>query len=185
MKKTLLFAAMTACLLAGCSKTSINTKTGKIDCQSISYTTDLNHRNSMSYTLNRASVFEYKSANGSKIYLSANYYSVILYENAYDKTWITYNSPSLIGYLDVEQLYYYDLDSSTIDCVVKYSQYKGKDDKDSEGRSLNHLSAYSCASKGYYTTDTIIKGITDNTLERHSYIKLGDNAIVSYTPRIS
>ena len=68
MKKTLLFAAMAACLLAGCSKTSINTKTGKIDCLSISYTTDLNHSSTMYYELSYARVYEFKSENGSSIY---------------------------------------------------------------------------------------------------------------------
>ena len=185
MKKTLLFAALSILLLTGCSKTSVNTKTGKINCQTISYTTDLNHRDSMSYSFNRASVYEYNSGNGSKIYASSGYFNITMYENQYDENGTKFGNPVLIGYLVVEHLYYLDLDSSTIDCVEKYSQYKGNDDKGSNGTTLNHSNAYACAAKGYYTTGSIMKGVTDSSLERHSYIKLGVNAVVSYTPMIS
>ena len=186
MKKTLLFAALSILLLTGCSKTTVNTKTGSVDCQSISYTVDQNHNSSLEYRLDYVYVGEFKSESGAVIYASNTYGYLNVYENAYTSNVTTYSYVRTVGCLNVEQIYILDLDSLTIDCVTKYSKYLGDLDKDQNNNPLNHNEAYQCASKGFYLGNgKLIKGITDTSLERHSYIKLGVNAIVSYTPRIS
>lgn len=187
MKKTLLFAALAACLLAGCSKTAVNTKTGKIDCSYISYTVDQNHTDSFQYNLSYVFAAEYKSESGAVIYGNANFGLIYLYNNPYTDQSTTFERTRIIGCLCYEWIYYLDLDSLTIDCLTKFSKYQGDIDKDYYGNPLNHNEAYQCALKGFYSggSSNVVKGITDNTLERHSYIKLGDNTIVHYTPRIS
>ena len=114
-----------------------------------------------------------------------NFSEIRVYDNAYTSKHTKYSMNRYIGNLNMERIYYLDLDSMTIDCVAKYSQYKGYRENTNQSDDLNHNEAYLCASKGYYLDSRVIKGTTDNTLERHSYIKLGDNTIVSYTPRIS
>lgn len=186
MKKSLLLAALAACLLTGCSKTAVNTKSGKIDCSYISYTVDQNHTNSLQYNLSYVYAAEYKSEKGDIVYGNYNNGSIKLYDNPYTENATIYSFVRVIGCLSYEQIYILDLESVTVDCVTKFGKYQGDINKDLSGNALNHNEAYQCASKGFYSgSGKFIKGITDSSLERHSYIKLGDNTIVHYTPRIS
>lgn len=123
-----------------------------------------------------------------------------VFESRYKEQYSIYTFYSFIGWLTVEYNYYYNLDKNIIDCETKWSQYlyeksPGEEKGDNE-------KAYRCAKEGYFyiransypghpvmlpedSTSgnpyyTLKKDREESSLERHSYIRIGKENMVSY-----
>jgi hypothetical protein len=193
---------MIACLLlmsvaplCSCSDYQKNTS-GIVECSSISIS-GLSYK----YKASTSNVYEYTSSDDEKkIYTNfANknnndeYISLHVYANSLTNDYTVYNYSGLVGKILLEKKYFLDLDKNIIRENEKYSEclyLLNDDDKKSDNEK-----AYKCAKDNYYTTynysnyypsyyssyydlylDTEEKG-----LERNSYIKIGNDATVTYT----
>ena len=74
------------------------------------------------------------------------------------------------------------------DMAVLRVVYEGK----SGGDPYDNPKAYQCAKSGYYiiyfnfNAPTVVrKSLEDTSLERHTYIQIGDSSVVAYTPKLS
>lgn len=188
MKK--FFLLMMSCLtLCGCSPTA-NQNHGIIDCLSI-------HLSSPStyyyYSTSTSPVYEYINASGERLYLGLNKYSeIIVHPNQYSNTYVKYNFSRIVGYLNMETNYYLDVEKRVIDVETKWTENK----REMSDATLNNGEAYRCAKRGYiafstdyyynysYSSNGVYLDSVDTSLERHSYILLGNDTLVSYTPKI-
>ena len=196
MKKIkLIYLPLLAICLVGCSNNDHSGGKGVIDCYSIRVTNGGSTVFSETYYAGYATVYEYKSAEGKTIYtgLGNADTSVYVYADRYTNTAVTYNYSRFVGYLTVENNYYLNLDSRTIDEEIKWSEYKYESNPTTnypDGTTPNNKEAYSCAKKGYYnaagglySTTNIRLDMNESSLERHTYIKLGDDSIITYVAK--
>lgn len=190
MKKLVgLFTVAILLILCSCSTNKTN---GVIDCYSIKVTSGGKSIN-QTYNASTARVYEYKSANGDSIYTSAELYSydyqsdsttykLKVYADRYTSDYIEYTYSKFIGWLTVENNYYLDLDNRTIDSEVKYSEYLYA--KNPDNSAADNKKAYECAKNNYYiisgSTYVLRLDLEEKGLERHTYTKLGDDAIIEY-----
>ncbi len=197
-------------LLSGCGKTNLKSLvTGKIDCFSISVTNGGTKIFSEEYSSSYNGVYEYRDNEGKSIFLShhligtsSNYGTseeaeIHVFESRYKEQYSIYTFYSFIGWLTVENNYYYDLDENIIDCETKWSQYLYEKDPGEE--KGDNEKAYQCAKNCYFQINTIgypfllpkdsssgnfyytlKKDREESSLERHSYIHLGKDDMVSY-----
>ena len=211
MKKRILIPLFVlAGFLPSCGKTNLKSLiTGKIDCFSISVTNGGTKIFSGEYNSSYSGVYEYKNNEGKSIFLSnhlfgsSSYYGtseeaeIHVFESRYKEQYSIYTFSSFIGWLTVENNYYYDLDENIIDCETKWSQYlyekaPGEEKGDNE-------KAYRCAKEGYFLANannypillpkdsssgklyyTLKKDREESSLERHSYVRIGKDGMVSY-----
>lgn len=156
------------------------------------------------YSESYSRVYEYKNSEGKCLYTSyyrektedlGNYevtspVELKVYKEKYSNNFETYKFSDFIGYLTEEHIYYYNKTKKMVDVVIKYSEYKHETDpSDKKG---DNSKAFKCAKKGYYTDIDYISYFSsenycdfklydlDGSLERHSYIALGDDANVEY-----
>ena len=191
MKKgCLLFLALLT--LASCSGSGTSGKnTGVIECQNL----NIYGNNTYNYSEEIMRVCEFKSANNDKIYTSyAEAGSVInLYQDRYSVDYVSYNYSGFIGFITMEQHIYLDLDKRIVDLQTNYVECKYQNlEEKSGGDPYDNPKAYQCAKSGYYiiyfnfNAPTVVrKSLEDTSLERHTYIQIGDSSVVAYTPKLS
>lgn len=207
--RKLILLSLTAICLAGCSSNGVNNgaaggTSGKIDCYSISVTEGGQTVFTGTYSAGYSAVYEYKSADGKKIYTSNHfrYYdystsrqndSIIrAYPDKYTSEFKEYSFSKFVGFLTRENNYYLDLGARTIDAKTKWSEYKYTTDPTtvSEGTS-NNKEAFNCAKSNYYQNlsdygyqyITLRLDLTESTLERHTYTMLGEDSVITYTAK--
>lgn len=169
-----------------------------IDC----YTIDVRNGTSTiskKYYLSYSKVYEYKSSKGDCIYTDEHSIRdgkdvvILAYDNKYKSEYIEYSYVGFVGWLTLEDNYYLDLDNSIIDSERKWSEYL-YDKNPSDEEIANNKKAYECASKnyyygfGYYAINKIDDNyycnlqtdMLENSIEKHKYIKLGDNSTIEY-----
>ena len=188
MKK--LFLLMMSCLtLCGCSPTANQTH-GVIDCLEI---TIASIGVPFEYKVSTSPVYEYADATGKTLYLDfkSTSSSVHVFADHLKDDFIEYRFNKIVGYLAMESNYYLDIDKRIIDSETKYSECK----LDLKDLSNDNSEAYRCAKRGYYTSVistnsgaahyyALYLNLADSSLERHSYIVLGNDTLFTYTPRI-
>ena len=177
LNKLPLLLLLCATFLSGCGSS-------QIDCHSIKiYGSD---DDSFFYQSSSLGVYEFVSDNNKKIYCIDDNYTKPLevYKDISDNKPVVYNYSRFVGYLLAENNYYLDLNKRQIDCEFKISEYKDGVSVNEE-RPVNNKEAYRCALKGYYDGGFNVLYLKDDKirLERHSYIQLGDNDRVEYTPK--
>ena len=208
MKKTLTAGLlMLSCVLCGCSNggTTAQTK-GTVDGYSIRVTNGGSSIFSGTYNASYSRVYEYKNSIGDSIYTNYrivcyNYDTgvpndavIYSYKDRYTNEYVEYSYVGFIGWLTVENNYYLNLDDRIIDSETKWSEYLYSSNP-SEDKADNKK-AYQCAQKNYYQVSTkgyndangksfypLKMDITEKTLERHSYTKLGEDCVITYTAK--
>lgn len=202
----LLFAALG---LAGCSgNNGAGGMSGKVDCYSIKVVEGASAVFSGTYSVSYSRVYEYKSEDGKKIYLSNHFIhldssdyklkesTIKVYPSKYTDDFIEYSYSRFVGFLTMENNYYLDLGARTIDSEVKWSEYKFTSDPvtTSEGVSDNK-EAYNCAKSNYYYYADyqypfdrsefipLRPDLTESSLERHTYTMLGQDSVITYTAK--
>ena len=170
-------------LLCSCSKKVVSS--GVVDCNSVSVSSEGKSVFSANYSKGMAPVYEYKNTEDEVIYSSIDktYYSnsIKMYNNDYDENnYETYYYSEFIGYLLVETNCYLDLDKNVIEIETIYSQYPVHYSGTADGEETDNDKAFECAKQGYYTNLEIIKGKTEKGLVRKTYVKLGDDSVISY-----
>ena len=206
MKSKILMLLIATLGMAGCSSNSAaGGTTGKVDCYSIRVTEGGSSVFSATYSAGYSLVYEYKSADGKKLYSASHIYYIDYntstqkdaviraYPDKYTNDYTEYSFSRFVGFLTRENNYYLDLGARTIDSETKWSEYKYANDPTtvSEGAS-NNKEAYSCAKSNYYQDIgsssyqeyvTLRLDLTESSLERHSYTMLGEDSIVTYTAK--
>jgi len=198
--KKVLFLLIPTLLMCGCSSGAGGTS-GRIDCSVIQVSSWGKVVFNGNYSASAVGVYEYKDDSGNKLYLNTRFkyqepssgsYRVgdselRVYKTRYETEYVPYTFSSFIGWLLAENNYYFDLGSRTIDSELKFSEYLYRENPSSE--SADNKAAIAAARKGYYLSS--VSGYTNNYvelrldlvekgLERHAYIQLGSDAIVSY-----
>ena len=187
--KKLFLLLMSSLTLCGCSPTANQTH-GVIDCLEI---TIASIGVPFEYKVNTSPVYEYADATGKTLYLDfkSTSSSVHVFADHLKDDFIEYRFNKIVGYLAMESNYYLDIDKRIIDSETKYSECKF----DLKDLAINNSEAYRCAKRGYYTSVTSINSgaahyfalyldLADSSLERHSYISLGNDTLFTYTPKI-
>ena len=191
MKSKILVLFIATVGLVGCSNSDHSGGKGVIDCYSIRVTNGGSTVFTGNYYAGYATVYEFKSADGKTIYTGQGVSdsSINVYADRYTNTYVTYTFSRFVGYLTVENNYYLNLDSRTIDSEVKWSEYKYESNPSTAYPDANNKEAYSCAKKGYYENIGYGSGsnlrldLTESSLERHTYTKLGDDSIITYVTK--
>lgn len=193
MKSKLLVLLIATISLVGCSKNDHSGGKGVIDCYSIRVTNGGNTVFQQSYSVSYSAVYEYKTVEGKTVYTGLGEADFIyVYANRYTNTSVVYSYSRFVGYLTVENNYYLNLDSRTIDSEIKWSEYKYESNPSTDypdGNTPNNKEAFSCAkkgyyqNKGYYSNDPIRLDLDQSSLERHTYTKLGDDSIITYVAK--
>ena len=191
-----------ATCLVSCS--SAGGTIGKVDCYRITVyeggSTIFNATYSASYTR----VYEYKSADGDKLYTSSrvgymNYDSyattdaiIRAYPNRYTNDYKEYTFSRFVGFLTCEYNYYLNLGDRIIDSEIKWSEYKYENDPSElkSGETANNKEAFNCAKKNYYQDFysgseyvSLRLDLAESSLERHTYTMLGDSSVITYTAK--
>ncbi len=203
MKGKIIFGLRLSCCLFGCSSNA----SGIIECYTIEVTSGGKSVLNKTYSSSSGKVYEYRNENGDSIYLSSNvkgtdyYYSnsddqdaeIRVFKDRYTTKYTTYTYLGFIGFLTIEQNYYYNTIRKIIDCETKCSEYRYE--KNPDDLQANNPKAYACAKQGYYKVNSttqskdastkkfyypLILDLEDKSLVRHTYIKLGEDSIVSY-----
>ena len=204
MRKLILLSLAAICL-AGCSSNGTAGRTsGTIDCYSIRVTEGGATVFSETYSAGYSKVYEYKSADGEKIYTSTYFHyfdsntptqndSIIrAYPDKYTSEFKEYSFSKFIGFLTRENNYYLDLGARTIDEETKWSEYKYSTNPTFVYEDTpNNKEAFNCAKSNYYQDFsgynsqyiTLRLDLTESTLERHTYTILGENSIIAYTAK--
>ncbi len=180
-------------VLCGCDL-SKNTS-GIIDCYSINVDyTDSSNDDNYNYNVSYSSVYEYKDEDGHLLY-SGGYYTngIKVYNTRYDAKSVAYKYTGFIGFLTYENNYYLNLNKMIIDEEIKYSEYLYEAEPEntkSYQENPNNKLAFQCAKKGYYKVDSysnntgiIYLDMSESSLSRHTYVKLGSDVTVTYTPK--
>lgn len=208
MMKTSLFL-LPLCVLASCGELKLAEKDvkGVIDCQSIDVSTSSGKSLSFRYGIDYSMVYEYKSDDGKLLYFSNRYtksvfdsesnkyidvdHSIKVYPSRYKSDFDYYRFNRFVGYLTYERNYLLDLDLNIIDSEAKYSEYLFENNPN-ETLEANNPEAYEKAKTGYYTYTYggyggeyayIYLDMAESSMSRHSYIKLGDDCVITYKPK--
>ena len=197
-------------MLILCSCVKVDHTKGVIDCYSISVTEGGSNVFSGTYRESSVEVHEYKSEKGDSIYTNwkwnKNYYDgtpqsypIRVYADRYTSEYTEYSYVGFVGWLSVEQCYYFDIDNNTIDAVTKYTEYRNSTNP-SQDREADNKQAFRCAKKNYYLEESasfaydlnrdpdtgwsyyysLKEDIVEKGLEKHTYRKLGEDSIVEY-----
>ena len=188
MKKALLLPLVSLFLLAGCSNVDMNT--GKTDGSGIVDCFQLKANSATyDYSVGHANVRCFKSSAGRTFYTnSLGYYNTsydkqVLYvlETRFDTKATTYFFEEEIGMVTVERNVYLDIEKRLIDLETKILPYKGP----SGSNEFNPAAVYSTIKDNYYLTDsyTICLETSFKSMERHSYVKCGDDVTFAYTAK--
>lgn len=205
MKNTILFL-LPLCVLTSCGEPKLAEKDvkGVIDCHSIQVSSSSGKALEFSYYNSRSEVYEYKNDDGKLLYFSNRYikqtldsesnkyinvdYSIKVYPSRYKSDFDYYRFNRFVGYLAYERNYLLDLDLNIIDCETKYSEYLFENNPN-ETLEANNPEAYEKAKTGYYTYTNgyeyayIYLDMAESSMSRHSYIKLGDDCVITYKPK--
>ena len=188
------------------SNSNAGSNKGKVDCYSIEVKSGGSNVFRANYQSLSSSVYEYKSNDGSAIYLNNRLtYSYINgsgevvnadmvvrgYPSRYKSEFITYHYSRLVGYLTNEKNYILDLGARTIDCENKWSEYLYDKNPDTTVDSISNPEAYRCAKRAYYVVNSygssefyeIKLDLVESGLDRHSYIQLGDDCVITYVTK--
>ena len=206
MKRNVLVLSIVALGLIGCSgKSGAGGTRGKVDCYSIRVTEGGSTVFNATYSASFSTVYEYKSADGKKLYTSTHliFYNyndstakdktIRAYSNKYTNDYTEYTFSKFVGFLTKENNYYLDLGAKTIDSEIKWSEYKYASDPTTiaDGPSDNK-EAYRCAKSNFYTDltggsyeayATLRLDLVESSLKRHTYTLLGEDSSISYTAK--
>lgn len=167
-----------------------------IDCYSITVLSGGKAIFQESYSSSSSFVYEYYNYNGVYIYTDFceyPYYNptddekkkadIIVYPDKDSETKLVYTYSRKVGSVRKEENYYYNSSTKTIDAETEFSKEADQEE------------AYRCIKKGgYYVLDylygkrieysgngyVIRQDRTEKSLERHYFVELGDDSIVSY-----
>lgn len=189
-------------LLCGCSSNQEKTAPakGKIDCSYISVENSGHNVFYGSYGSDHSPVYAYKSADSEMIYANQGFstsgeekFVLSVYKDKYSKEHKEFVFDGFVGWLTLESNYYLDLDTRTIDCETKYSEYLYDENPDGEKAEADNKKAFACAKKGYY--QTLINFYRDengnfygelrtysspSALVSHKYISVGSDSVITY-----
>lgn len=188
MKKALLLPLVSLFLLAGCSNVDMNTgKTdgsGIVDCfklkaDSATYDYSVGHANVRCFKSSSGRIFytnvlgEYDSSQEKRF--------LRVFETRFDTKSTTYFFEEEIGMVTVEKNVYLDIEKRLIDLETKILPYKGP----TGSNEFNASAVYSTIKDNYYLTDsyTICLETSFKSMERHSYVKCGDDVTFVYTAK--
>ena len=109
-----------------------------------------------------------------------------MYKTRYATQYVSYTYSSFVGWLLFENNYYLDLSSKTIDSEEKYSEYLYG--KNPTNETADNKAAIAAAKTGYYVLSSgyasehveLYLDVFETGLERHAYIQLGSDTIVTY-----
>ncbi len=213
MKKYIGFEILTLmCALCGCSNSGTKAqKTGIVECESIKLSDGGLSIDSYAYNVSYSAVYEYKNSSGKIIYtdehktlvqqdtttgnITYNDANIRVYSTRYTQDYTEYKYVGFVGWLLMEKNYYLDLDNKTIDMETKWGEYSYPKNPSDEIKADNKK-AYKCAKNGYYLATSLLYAVTDNetfyalcteiadrSLERHQYVRFGENCVVTYRPK--
>lgn len=205
MKKIFLLSLLTISL-ASCSNSGI------IDCYSISVdgfftktykesTSNVYQYSSMNgekiYTNEHFLTSEYDPDTGLSVEKDL---TLRVYQTRFSDYFIEYTYSRKVGELVVEENYYFNTNSRIIDQETrwienKYPQNYNASSED-EVEYYDNEMAFECAQEGYFQdfaqgydeeTETYYKTLyldmVDSSLERHTYIQLGEDSVVTYVEK--
>ena len=196
-----LLIIITILVLCSCSasrQTDVNTNI--VDCYSIVVKEGSDTIMNLTYSETYTKVYEYRNKDGKSIYadsVSLTYWSygnsiveeyatIKIYPNKNSDDYIEYEYVGFIGWLKVENNYYFDIENRIIDSENKYSEYLDSSNptsnNPSENENVDNKKAYQCAKKSYYriSGQYSIKQDYEGGLELHTYTKLGEDSRVTY-----
>ena len=209
MKKLSIIALSIPLFLSSCTSSVKAKSRGIIDCSFI-YVEGSKSSFNKSYSTTYAPVFSYKSADSKIIYCnkgtipskennqSDTKLYIRFYKDRYTKDYVDYFQDGFIGWLSLESNYYLDLDTRTIDCETKYSEYLYSENPEND-IDADNKEAYKCAKKGYYQYRDYIYYSEDedgnyyyilkadsetSALVSHKYIYLGSDDRITYTEKL-
>ena len=200
MKKLLVICLLVVSLiLCACSGHNMGQTKGVIDCYSISVNNGGSTVFSATYSTGYTEVHEYKNDNGDSIYTDGrivDYYNnasvtICVYKDRYTDKFSEYYYSGFIGWLTVEYNYYLDLDNKLIESEIKWSKYLYSSNPTDD--EADNKKAYNCARKNFYLVPAggyyiynnyeLRLDMDESSLERHSYIKIGEDCIISYNAK--
>lgn len=192
-------------MVASCGNNAA-TGSGRIDCYSIKATSPSSSTSlSKMYSVQYSPVYEYKDEKGAVIYLNSRWNDewevrpVHVHKDRYTTSFTLYTFSRLIGYLTLEYNYYLDLASRTLDCEMKWSEYK-YDSNPNEDETVDNKEAFGMAKRGYYFDPAykgtyeqesgrsyyfydIVLDLDDKGLERHTYVQISEDCNIEYRPK--
>ena len=204
MRKLILLRLDVICLVGCYYNGAEGRNSGIIDCYGIRVTEGGITVFSETYSAGYSKVYEYKSADGEKIYTSTYFHyfdsntptqndSIIrAYPDKYTSEFKEYSFSKFIGFLTRENNYYLDLGARTIDAEIKWSEYKYTTNPTSVYEDTpNNKEAFNCAKSNYYQDFssynsqyiTLRLDLTESTSEMHTDTSLGENSIITYTAK--
>ena len=206
--KRILLVAIASFGLVGCAYNAGGS--GRVDCYSIQVKGSMGAVLNGTYQTSYSWVFEYKNEKGQTLYTNERYLYVArdpekgnhaadttirAYPNRFTNDYVEYCFNRFVGFVTVENNFYYDPGSRTIDSETKWSECKYESDPTTleDGMKANNKEAYDCAKRNYYQETgryssqpeyfDLRLDLTESSLERHTYIQLGNDAIVTYTAK--
>ena len=207
MKKlTCIAAALLA--LTSCS----NGNAGRIDCYSIRVTSSSGTSFTKTYHSQFTCVYEYKSKDGGYLYAGALHdgadgiWPITVVEDRYSGNYVLYTYVRFVGVITLENNYYFEPATRTIDMETKWSERKDNENPQNQEK-IDNKEAFEKAKTGYYYVDqtdartytpessqtggyaaskpcyVISLDTADNRIEKHTYLQVGDDYNVEYTPK--
>lgn len=181
---------------------------GRVDCYSIQVKSSMGAVLNGTYQTSYSWVFEYKDEKGQTLYTNERYRYVVrdsekgdyvvdttirAYPNRFTNDYVEYYFNRFVGFVTVENNFYYDPGSRTIDSETKWIEYKYESDPTTleDGMKANNKEAYECAKRNYYQLEFYYSGecfdlrldMNESGLERHTYIQVGSDSVITYTPK--
>ena len=193
---------LTSLLLWGCSSNQEKTAParGKIECSYIYAENSARTIISEFYGSTYSPVYACKSADSEMIYINQGFstdgkekFVLKVYKDKYSNDYKEFVFDGFIGWLTLESNYYLDLDTRTIDCETKYSEYLYEENPDGGKAQADNKKAFECAKKGYYQNAGISYQdengnyyselrtySSPSAMIYHKYISLGSDSVITY-----
>ena len=186
MKKHVVFL-LPFLMLASCAgNQGAATGNGRIDCYYVRVTPSgsaLGTGTLYAYQTGYTLVKEFQNEDGKIIYSDFPDSQILLKKTYYSSETIPYKATRSIGYLTVEQNYYLDLGSRTLDMETRLIENK-TDENRYQIENMDNKLAYEKAKEGFYwysgSANFGSEDRVDKSLERHIYLSIGQDATIEY-----